>query len=100
LAFTPNLAISLCTWAFNHLDDVFYFQDASEDNGIHVPFTIGIQTPFQLKAMVSLGDNGAISMDATFGTNDVKFHLFTLMVFDAHHIGMPVAWIIYKPLNM
>ncbi len=50
--------------------------------------------------MVSLGDNGAISMDATFGTNDVKFHLFTLMVFDAHHIGMPVAWIIYKPLNM
>jgi hypothetical protein len=35
--------------------------------------------------MVSLGDNGAISMDATFNTNDVKFHLFTLMVFDAHH---------------
>jgi len=31
--------------------------------------------------MVSLSDNGAISMDATFGTNDVKFHLFTLMVF-------------------
>jgi phosphatidylserine decarboxylase len=44
--------------------------------------------------MVSLGDNGAISMDATFGTNDVKFHLFTLMVFDAHHNGVPVAWII------
>jgi phosphatidylserine decarboxylase len=47
-----------------------------------------------LQAMVSLSDNGAISMDATFGTNDVKFHLFTLMVFDAHHIRMPVAWII------
>jgi hypothetical protein len=89
-----NPAISLRTWAFNHPDDVFYFQDASEDNGIHVPFTIGIQTPSQLQAMVSLGDNRAISMDATFGTNDVKFHLFTLMVFDAHHIGVPVAWII------
>jgi hypothetical protein len=73
---------------------VFYFQDASEDNGIHVPFTIGIQTSSQLQAMVSLGDNGAISMNATFGTNDVKFHLFTLMVFYAHHIGVPVAWII------
>jgi phosphatidylserine decarboxylase len=73
---------------------VFYFQDASEDNGIHVPFTIGIQTPSQLQAMVSLGDNGAISMDATFGTNDVKFHLFTLMVFDAHRTKMPLAWII------
>jgi hypothetical protein len=35
-----NLAISLCTWAFSHPNDVYYFQDASEDNGIHVPFTI------------------------------------------------------------
>ncbi len=33
-------------------------------------------------------------MDATFGTNDVKFHLFTLMVLDAHRTGVPVAWII------
>ncbi len=33
-------------------------------------------------------------MDATFGTNDMKFHLFTLMVFDAHRIRMMVAWII------
>jgi hypothetical protein len=73
---------------------VFYFQDASEDNGIHVPFTIRIQTASQSQAMISLGDNGAISMDATFGINDVKFHLFTLMVFDAHRIGVPIAWII------
>jgi hypothetical protein len=48
----------------------------------------------QLQAMVSLGDNKAISMDATFGTNDVKFHLFTLMVFDAHHTEVSFAWII------
>ncbi len=89
-----NPAISFCTWAFSHPNDVFYFQNVSENNGIHIPFTIGIQTPSQLQAMVSLGDNGAISMDATFGTNDVKFHLFTLMVFDAHHIGMLVVWII------
>jgi hypothetical protein len=44
--------------------------------------------------MVSLGDNGAILMDATFSTNDVKFHLFTLMVFDAHRTKVSVAWII------
>jgi hypothetical protein len=80
--------------AFSHQDDVFYFQDASEDNEIHVPFIIGIQTPSQLQTMVSLGDNGAISMDATFNTNDVKFHLFTLMVFDAYRTRMSVAWII------
>jgi hypothetical protein len=48
------------TWAFNHQGDVFYFQNVSENNGIHVPFVIGIQTPFQLQAMVSLNDNGAI----------------------------------------
>jgi hypothetical protein len=89
-----NSAISFHTWAFNHPNDLFYFQDASEDNEIHVPFTIGIQTPSQLQAMVSLNDNRAISMDATFGTNDVKFHLFTLMVFDAHCIRVPIAWII------
>jgi hypothetical protein len=51
--------------------------------------------------MVSLGNNGAISINVTFGINDVKFHLFTLMVFDAHHIEMPVAWIItsYQTCN-
>jgi len=76
------------------VDDVFYFQNASEDNGIHVPFTIRIQTTSQLQTMVSLGDNGAISMVATFGANDVKFHLFTLMVFDAHRIRVPIAWVI------
>jgi hypothetical protein len=49
--------------------------------------------------MVSLSDNGAISMDATFGTNDMKLHLFTLMVFNAHRIGMSVAWIITSRLT-
>jgi hypothetical protein len=33
-------------------------------------------------------------MDATFGTNDVKYHLFTLMAFDFHHTGVLVAWVI------
>jgi hypothetical protein len=61
----------------------FIFQDVGEVNGIHIPSTIGIQTPSQMQSMFSLGENGAIPMDATFKTNDVKFHLFTLMVFDA-----------------
>jgi hypothetical protein len=33
-------------------------------------------------------------MDAMFGTNDVKYHLFTLMAFDFHHIGVLIAWVI------
>jgi hypothetical protein len=51
-----------CTWAFNHLNDVFYFKYENEINGIHVPFIIGILTPFQLHSMISLSNNGAISM--------------------------------------
>jgi len=27
-------------------------------------------------------------MDATLHTNDMKFYLFTLMMFDVHHIGV------------
>ncbi len=73
---------------------MFFFQDASEINGIGVPFTIGIQCPMQLASMLEYGHTGAISMDATFGTNDVKFHFYTLMVFDAHRAGLPVEWII------
>jgi hypothetical protein len=62
----------------------FIFQDVGEVNGIHIPSTISIQTPSQMQSMFSLNENGAISMDATFKTDDVKFHLFMLMVFDAH----------------
>jgi hypothetical protein len=94
LAFTQNLANFIQTWAFNHLKIFFYFQYVGEINGVNIPFTIGIQTPMQLQFMILCGDNGAISMDATFGTNDVKFHLFTLMVFYAHCTSMLAAWII------
>jgi hypothetical protein len=76
------------------LEDVFFFQDVGEINGIQVPFTIGIQTPSQCESMLSYGHNDAIFMDATFGTNDMKFHLFTLMGFDDHHMGVLLVWII------
>jgi phosphatidylserine decarboxylase len=29
-----------------------------------------------------------------FGTNDVKYHLLTLMVFDLHHTRVPITWVI------
>jgi hypothetical protein len=44
--------------------------------------------------MLSYGHNGAIPMDATFGTNDMKFHLFTLMGFDDHCTSALLVWII------
>jgi hypothetical protein len=71
-----------------------FFQNVGEINGTLVPFTIRIQTPTQCESMLSHGHNGAISMDATFGTNDMKFHLFTLMGFDHHHTSILLTWII------
>jgi len=62
--------------------------------GIQAPFTIGIQTPTELESMLTWGHNEPISMDATFGCNDVKFHLFILMVFDSHWTKILVAWIV------
>jgi hypothetical protein len=44
--------------------------------------------------MLSYGHNGAISTNVTFGTNEMKFHLFTLMQFDDHCIGVLLTWII------
>jgi hypothetical protein len=89
-----NPTISIWSWVLQHLEDVFFFQDGGEINETQVPFTIGIQTPTQCESMLSYGHNGAISMDATFGTNDMKFHLFTLMGFDDHCTGVLLAWII------
>jgi hypothetical protein len=68
-----------------------FWQDVGEMNGIQVPFTISIQTPTQCESMLSYGHNGAIFMDATFGTNDMKFHLFTLMGFDVHRTSVTLA---------
>jgi len=52
---------------------MFFFQEASEINGI--------QMPIQCYSMFSCDHNGAISMDATFDTNDMKFHVFHFDMF-------------------
>ncbi len=73
---------------------MFFLQDVGEINGTQIPFIIAIQTPTQCESMLSYGHNGAISMDATFGTNDMKFHLFTLMGFNDHQTNVLLAWMI------
>jgi hypothetical protein len=45
----------------------------------------------QLQAMLQFGHNEPIFMDVTFGTNDVKYHLFTLMGFDFHCTKVLIA---------
>jgi hypothetical protein len=92
--YTPTLQFQFNLGLSNIQRMCSFFENASEINKIQVPFTIGIQTPTQCESMLSCGHNGAISMDATCGTNDMKFHLFTLMGFDDHHTSVLLAWII------
>lgn len=33
------------------------------------PFILGVSFPFQMRKLVELGNNGLVTMDATFGTN-------------------------------
>ena len=49
---------------------------------------------WQFEAMLQWADHGAILMDATFGTNHMKFHLFILMEFDDFRNDVPIAWVI------
>jgi hypothetical protein len=65
----------------------------------YLPFTIGIQKLFQIVWMLESQHNGTLSMDATFGTNVQRYHLFTLMVFDHHHQGLLIAWVITSHIN-
>eukprot|EP01018_Ginkgo_biloba_P028672 Gb_13400 [translate_table: standard] len=58
------------------------------------PFILGIQSTSQLEQMVKFGKNNLIATDSTFGTNNLKYPLFTLIVFDTHHNGVIIAWII------
>ncbi len=86
--YTPTLQFQFGL-RLSNIQKMFFFPKCWWNNVTQVPFTINIQTPIQCESMLSYGHNGAISMDATFGTNDMKFHLFTLMGFDDHCTGVP-----------
>ncbi len=69
----------------------FIFQGVGKVNGIHIPSTIGIQTPSQMQSMFSIGENGAISMDATFETmmsNFIYSHWLCLMRIDPMSLSL------------
>jgi hypothetical protein len=66
-------------WKLEIPNVVFYYQNGDTTGGI--PFTIGIQTPWQKTTLMKYGKDRCIFMGATFGTNDLMYHLFTLVVF-------------------
>lgn len=75
--FHPHDALSVKMWVQQNTESVFYYQETTSLvggslNGDNMPFTIGIQTPWQLQMMLRHGHHSAVAMDATFGSNEKK----------------------------
>ena len=75
----------------------YFSQD--RDDVVGYPFILGIPKQWQFEAMLRWANHGAISMDVTFGTNHMKFHLFTLVVFNDFRNGVQIAWMITSRQN-
>ena len=73
----PSDPISVRMWTAENPDNVFYYQehslmDLNYSTQAEAPFTIGIQTEWQLEMMERFGNNNALSIDATFGTSQTR----------------------------
>ena len=69
--------ISIRMWRVEHPDSVFFYQehslmDLNYSTQNDAPFTLGIQTDWQLEMMAKFGHNNALSIDATFGTSQTR----------------------------
>jgi hypothetical protein len=80
-----NDAKSVRMWVQEHPALVFYYKES----GVHVrgaitrdniPFTIGIQTPWQEEMMLKHGHKKAVSIDATFATNENKVCCYHVLI--------------------
>ena len=87
-----NDAESTRRWVNENSTWIFIYQEQGVTEG--KPFILGLQSPWQREMCFAFGDNNVLAMDGTFGTNQYKMTLYTIMVFDSHRNGIPVAWII------
>ncbi|KAB1225218.1 hypothetical protein CJ030_MR1G025749 [Morella rubra] len=83
-------AVSIRIWVESHQEQVFYFEDFADSE----PFTLGIQTEWQLQQMIRFGNRSLLAADSRFGTNKLKYPIHSLLVFNSDNKAIPVAWII------
>ncbi|KAJ6722652.1 ZINC ION BINDING PROTEIN [Salix koriyanagi] len=83
-------AVSINLWVESHQNQVFFFEDFSDSE----PFTLGIQTEWQLQQMIRFGNRGLVASDSRFGTNKLKYPVHSVVVFNLDNKAIPVAWII------
>ncbi|XP_056174366.1 uncharacterized protein LOC115675481 [Syzygium oleosum] len=82
--------ISIDMWVESHQSHVFFYEEFSDSE----PFTLGIQTEWQLQQMIRFGNRSLVASDSRFGTNKLKYPIHSLLVFDSDNKAIPVAWII------
>lgn len=69
--------VSVKMWVDENPEAVFCYQehgllDLNRKKQDDTPFTLGIQTPWQLDMLLKFGHNSALSFDATFGTSETR----------------------------
>lgn len=64
-------ALSVSLWVESHQSHVFFYEDFSDTS----PFTIGIQTEWQLQQMIRFGNCSLVASDSRIGTNKLKVYL-------------------------
>ncbi|KAK7386634.1 hypothetical protein VNO78_26968 [Psophocarpus tetragonolobus] len=82
--------VSIGLWVESHQNQVFFYEDFSDSD----PFTLGIQTEWQLQQMIRFGNRGLLASDSRFGTNKLQYPIHSLLVFNSDKKAIPVAWII------
>ncbi|XP_057842917.1 uncharacterized protein LOC131052308 [Cryptomeria japonica] len=83
--------LSVDLWYQQERQSFFFYQKSCDED---VPFVMGIQTPWMLEAMLNYSHNSLISMASTSITNKHEYQLYTLLAFDSHENGVPVAWVV------
>ena len=77
----PSDPVSVRMWTRENHNSVFYYQehdlmDLNSSTQSDAPFTLGIQTEWQLEMMVKFGHNSALAIDTTFGTTQTRVRIF------------------------
>ncbi len=89
-----NLALSIQSWVCAHPDDVFLFPRYKWNEWDSNPFHHRDLDIYATSIYAPIQSQRLIFMDPTFGTKNVKYHLFALMAFYFHHTKVPVVWVI------
>ncbi|CAM6123321.1 unnamed protein product [Calypogeia fissa] len=82
-------AQGLKLWVEANGGKVLLYQERNEEAGI--PFLFVFASEWQMEKMATLGHGGAVAMDATFGVNEYKYSLYTMLCFDEFQNGVPTC---------